>query len=55
MMIEVYIKYYTEKSTIAHAKYVAAIDSGEDKLAVEEWANYEKYNALLKHATTTTS
>lgn len=49
------IEYYTEKSTRAHARYVAAIDSGEDKLAAEEWAHYQNYSALLKHATTPTS
>jgi cell division septum initiation protein DivIVA len=49
------IEVYTEKSTIAHARYTAAIDSGEDKIAAEEWAHYQNYNALLKHATTTTS
>jgi hypothetical protein len=49
------IEYYTEKSTIAHARYTAAIDSGEDKIAAKEWAHYEDYKTLLKYATAPTS
>lgn len=54
-MIQSTIEYYTEKSIIAHARYTAAIDSGEDKVAVKEWAHYEDYQILLKYANSPTS
>ena len=54
-MIQSTIEYYQKRATIAHARYTAAIDSGEDKLAAKEWANYEDYQAMLKYANNATS
>lgn len=54
-MIKSTIEYYKEKSLIAHARYTAAIDSGEDKIAAKEWASYEDYQVLLKYANSPTS
>ena len=54
-MIQSTAQYYKEKLIIAHARYVAAIDSGEDKIAAKEWASYEDYQVLLKYANNPTS
>jgi hypothetical protein len=54
-MIQSTINYYTKKALIAHARYTAAIDSGEDKIAAKEWASYEDYQAMLKYANNATS